>query len=154
MLLTEASAGPRTARRCWTRARPREGRPVGRVSAAVIRPDLPSFSKTQGGSAAHAGTTIIFLARRDHCVPLSVGRTRLVGQLHLDSPCSKKRRQHLQGVTGPSPLSFLSQVGDAPGQGGLQPGRRPLGPEASLPEPHSVLFYFISTKASLLYHVT
>ena len=74
---------------------------------------------------------------------------------HLDSPCSKKRWQNLQGVMGDEPsVCFLSQAGDAPGQGGLQPGRRPLEPEASLPEPHSILFHFISIEASLMHHVT
>lgn len=108
---------------------------------AVILPDLPSSSTTQGGFAAHAGTTIIFLAHRDHCVPLSVGRTRLVGQLAPGLPLLQKEVVASPGCDGPSPLSAFSAKRGMPPARAVFSLAGDLWGQRRLCQSH-ILFYF------------
>lgn len=60
---------------------------------------------------------------------------------HLDSPCSKKRWQHLQGVTGPSPLSAFSAKRGMPRARAVFSLAGDLWGQRRLCQSH-ILFYF------------
>lgn len=89
--LAGASAVPRAARRCWTPRGPdRERSPARGLRAAAVLPDLPSPPRTLGGSAAHAGTAIIFLARRGRRVRSVWAGLGWLDTWHLDTPALKR----------------------------------------------------------------
>lgn len=147
---------PRAARRCWTRARPQEGgEPRGR-SLSGCHPSRPALLLHNAGRFHRPCRHHNYLPgpQKPLC-PAQCGQDSAGWTTGTWTPPAPKRGGgYLQGVMGDEPsVCFLSQAGDAPGQDGLQPGRRPLEPEASLPEPYSILFHFISIEASLMHHV-